>query len=230
MRENSPFQKLSGRFPAILAFSLLLSLWPLSGRAQDQASIGTNTSYYKKKYVFTADHFYTHIASWTKVLAPFKDKEGVNYLEVGVLEGRAFLWMLENILTAPSARATGIDIFPWPVIEDRFRHNLALSGFAGKVTVRKGRSEVELRKLPMDSFDIIYVDASHLGKDVFIDAALSWGLLKKGGVLIFDDYGWTLEPRPEDRPKMAIDAFLSVFNKEIRVIELGYQVIVSRQK
>jgi len=63
-----------------------------------------------------------------------------------------------------------------------------------------------------------------------VDTALSWGLLKKGGILIFDDYGWTIEPLPEDRPKMAIDAFLALFKKEIQVLELDYQAIVSRQK
>ena len=48
--------------------------------------------------------------------------------------------------------------------------------------------------------------------------------------MIFDDYGWTIEPRPEDRPKLAIDAFLNLFQKEIQVLELDYQAIVSRKK
>jgi len=212
-----------------MALSLLLCLWPQIGGAQDQASVDKNTSYYKKNYVFTADYFYTHIESWTKILAGFKDKEDVAYLEVGVFEGRALLWLLENILTHPTARATCIDLFP-DDLEERFRHNLDLSGYASKVTMMKGASDVELRKLPLDAFDIIYIDASHLGKDVFVDTALSWGLLKKGGILIFDDYGWTIEPLPEDRPKMAIDAFLALFKKEIQVLELDYQAIITRQR
>ena len=229
MDGKNPLQKTLRYSTASIALSLLLSLWPQIGKSQDQASIDKNTSYYKKNYVFTADYFYTHRESWSKVLAPFKDRGNINYLEVGVFEGRALLWLLENILTHPTARATCIDLFPYG-LEERFRHNLDLSGFAGKVTVMKGPSEVELRKLPMDSFDLIYIDASHLGKDVFVDTGLSWGLLKKGGILIFDDYGWTIESLPEDRPKMAIDAFLALFKKEIQVLELDYQVIVSRQR
>lgn len=211
----------------MMAVSLVLALWPRIGSAADQTDLDKNTAYYRKNYVFTADYFYTHIESWTKILGPFKNKEGLTYLEVGVFEGRALLWMLENILTHPTARATCLDLFP-DDLEQRLRHNLDLSGEAGKVILMKGSSEVELRKLPLASFDIIYVDASHLGKDVFVDAALSWGVLKKGGVLIFDDYGWTIEPRLEDRPKLAIDAFLTLFNKEIQRLEIGYQVIVAK--
>lgn len=79
------------------------------------------------------------------------------YLEVGVFEGRALVWLLENILTHPTARATCIDLFP-DDLEQRFRRNLDLSGYASKVTVMKGTSDVELRKLPLDAFDIISRD------------------------------------------------------------------------
>ena len=36
--------------------------------------------------------------------------------------------------------------------------------------------------------DLIYIDGSHLAKDVLSDAILSWKLLKPSGVMIFDDY------------------------------------------
>jgi predicted O-methyltransferase YrrM len=214
---------------SFLALSLLLPFWPRLGQDQNIPSQAKSTAHYRKNYEFTADWFTTRIDLWTRVLAPFKDRENVAYLEVGVHEGRALLWMLENILTHPTARATCIDLFGGR-LEQRLRRNLDLSGAADKVTVIKGFSAVELRKLPLDSFEIIYIDASHRGKDVFVDAAESWGLLKKGGLLIFDDYAWDVAPLLEDRPKLAIDAFLTLFNKEIQVLEKTFQVIVLRQR
>lgn len=67
MGGKNPCQKISNYATAFMALSLLLSLWPRRGDAQDQASIDKNASYYKKSYVFTADYFYTHRESWTKI-------------------------------------------------------------------------------------------------------------------------------------------------------------------
>ena len=36
----------------------------------------------------------------------------------------------------------------------------------------------------------VYVDGSHHARDVLQDAVLAWGLLRPGGYMIFDDYGW----------------------------------------
>ena len=47
-----------------------------------------------------------------------------------------------------------------------------------------------LRRLPLESFDIIYIDGSHAVNDVLEDAVLSFRLLKPEGILIFDDYRW----------------------------------------
>jgi len=71
----------------------------------------------------------------------------VTYLEVGVFEGRALLWLLENILTHPTARATCIDLFPYN-LEQRFRHNLDLSGYASKVTVMKAPPTLSSENCP----------------------------------------------------------------------------------
>ena len=51
-------------------------------------------------------------------------------------------------------------------------------------------SQVVLRRLPLETYDIIYIDGSHATSDVLEDAVLSYRLLKPGGLLIFDDYHW----------------------------------------
>jgi len=62
-----------------------------------------------------------------------------------------------------------------------------------------------------ERFDCIYIDADHRAAGVLEDAVLSWRLLKGGGIMILDDYGWNLYENPFKCPKRGIDAFLDAF-------------------
>ena len=72
--------------------------------------------HYAKEYDFSLDNtfsgFIIQIPTWGKVLGPLKGKPDIHYLEIGVNQGRSAIWMLENILTHPTAKLTGIDLFP----------------------------------------------------------------------------------------------------------------------
>ena len=63
-------------------------------------------------------------------------------------------------------------------------------------------------------FDIIYIDGNHDSEYVLEDAVLSFRKLKKGGIMIFDDYGW-------DETKLGIDSFLSCYSKNINMIGMS---------
>jgi hypothetical protein len=65
----------------------------------------------KGDYVFTQDWFTRKSPAWEVVLKDLAGKPDLQYLEVGVYEGRSVVWVLENILTHPTSHATGIDIF-----------------------------------------------------------------------------------------------------------------------
>jgi len=163
-------------------------------------------------------------------MRPFKGKPNIHYLEIGVYEGRSAFWMLENILTHPTSRLTCIDIFP-KKIEERFYANLKKSGFKDKVTVIKGFSQQVLRALSENSFDIIYIDGGHTADNVLSDTVLSWPLLKEEGIMIFDDYLIRQrENPPHMKPKIAIDAFITVYINHIEIINRGYQVVLKKRK
>lgn len=49
-----------------------------------------------------------------------------------------------------------------------------------------------------------------MGADVYSDALLTWPLIVRGGVVIFDDYLWPGSDDPLDLPKPGIDAFLKI--------------------
>ena len=179
---------------------------------------------YKRPYEFTTNWFTYNIPVWEKALSAFRRKAGINYLEVGVFEGRSALWTLENILTAPTASLTCIDLFNGPY-RDRFFANVERSGESGKVTALTGYSQLALRKLPLNYYDIIYIDGSHSKDDVLEDAVLSWRLLKEGGVMIFDDYRWArfVRQRNVGRPDGFLQnrdrsLFVQCFDRHFEVI------------
>ena len=181
-------------------------------------------------YEFTYDWFTSAVPVWTRVLEPYSGRPDTHYLEVGVFEGRSAIWMLNNILTHPTSTLTGIDLFPGD-LRETYLANLELSGVAHKAVTITGRSQVELRGLQPDSYDIIYIDGGHTGDMVLADAVLSWDLLKVGGLLIFDDYRWKMEEYPaEVRPGVSIQAFITAYRNYLEVVHLDYQAIVRKKK
>jgi len=182
-----------------------------------------------KKYTFTSDWFTHNIPNWTQILNPMKGKPDLTYLEIGVYEGRSFFWVMDNILTAPSSKAVAIDIFDGDV-ERRFLDNMRRSGHSSKIRLIKGFSQQKLRELPLNSFDLIYIDGDHRSKGVLMDAILSWDLLKDGGILIFDDYKLFSGLPMEMRPEFAIDVFLTLFPDEFQILIKDYQLIVRKNK
>jgi predicted O-methyltransferase YrrM len=172
-------------------------------------------------------------------LERFKGKPDLLFLELGPFEGRATVWMLENILTAPSSKIVCVDTFEGSDehkamgvdtnnLFNNFKENT--KQYQDKIILTQGRSQEVIRKefYRPDLFDFIYIDASHRAPDVLEDAVLSFRLLKKGGVMIFDDYEWKYNNDPIESPRLAIDAFLSIFAKEYKLLLKGYQVAIQK--
>jgi hypothetical protein len=184
---------------------------------------------YQKQYEFTQNWFTWNIPVWNVALAPFKDRPSVSYLEVGAHEGRSVVWMLENVLTHSTAQVTAVDVFDGPY-KDRYFSNIERSGASQKVNTITGFSQLVLRDLPLNSYDIIYIDGSHMEDDVLEDAVLSWRLLKENGILIFDDYRWfgSTDSQINGLPKKAIDPFADCFGDHVEVLHNSYQLILRK--
>lgn len=196
--------------------------------------------------VFATDWFSNNIPIWERILSPLRGKPGVQFLEIGSWEGRSACWLLEHVITDPASMLTCIDTFalspaqrtaishtitPLPLDfdpEKRFEENIRAIGAEDRVITLKGESQDILRALPTAYYDGIYIDGSHASADVLTDAVLSWGLLKQGGILIFDDYNLSLSPDPLLHPKIAIDAFLENFSGRYELLEKGWQVILRK--
>jgi predicted O-methyltransferase YrrM len=197
----------------------------------------TDATIKEQKYIFTVDWFSHNIPSWDIYLNNFKNKPNLNFLEIGSFQGRSTVWLLENILTDENSSITCIDTFEGSIehhiylknelinLFEIFVHNV--STFKNKINIIRGKSQ-EVLKLLNESYDFIYIDGDHTAVSVIEDAILSFSLLKKGGIMIFDDYEWLVMNNYIDNPKPAIDAFLEIYANKITLLYKDYQVIIKK--
>jgi predicted O-methyltransferase YrrM len=191
----------------------------------------------KQAYIFTVDWFSFNIPFWTHYLKELKDKPNLRFLEIGSFQGRSTIWLLENILTDDTSAITCIDTFEGSIehtiyfqnhiknLFDIFSHNI--SKFKNKVNIIKDKSQVVLKQIN-EQYDFIYIDGDHKASSVIEDAILSFSLLKKGGIMIFDDYQWFQMKKYIDNPKPAIDAFLEIYADKINILYKDHQVIIEK--
>lgn len=167
--------------------------------------------------MFTSDWFTMHIPVWEKYVDNPK-----RVLEIGCFEGRATKWLLENT----EADVTVIDTFKGSVEHDdvgnlrqRFEDNIA--DYKERVTIYEGDSK-EILKTLEGTYDLVYIDGSHKASDVLTDFVYSYPLAS--GLVIFDDYEWQYDAPEREKPRIAIDAILSIF--DVEVLHKGYQVFI----
>ena len=184
---------------------------------------------------FTQDWFTAHIESLETILRPLEGR-AARMLEIGSFEGLStcyFLWRLSDLeLTCVDTfeGSTGLPSGGRDGLEAAFDHNVDLVD-ASRVRKLRGDS----RRLLLDladqqaRFDLVYVDGSHRGLDVLVDAALSWPLLEIGGLVVFDDYRWALlGDDPLLRPGPAIDAFAGLVSAHGEVVFHDRQVALRK--
>ena len=196
----------------------------------------------QRGYEYTQDWFSINIPVWEQQLPRFANQADLRVLEIGSWEGRSTCWLLDNILTHPTARITCVDTFAGSVehdvmcadgtvqtIEQRFDANVAKTGKAEQVRKMIGASQTVLRSLIPNAYHLAYIDGSHVACDVLEDAVLTWRLVKVGGVIIFDDYGFRFpEGITEQPPQPAIDAFKTIFQHKVKLLHQGYQVLLEK--
>ena len=196
------------------------------------------------QYEFTNDWF-SQTASlpvWRQLISQNKPRR---ILEIGSFEGRSTTWMIENCAVSSESGLYIVCIDSWEGgvehkagggreaemsdVERRFDHNIALAKSRVNVPVelRKIRKLSQYGLVEMMSegqygtFDLVYVDGSHQAPDVLTDSVMSFQLLRVGGLMIFDDYLWSMDrPGQQDvlkMPKPAIDAFLNIFQRKMSI-------------
>lgn len=149
-----------------------------------------------------------HINTWTSWLNEYRDRPFTAMLEIGVCAGRSSVWFCEHILTGANCRFDGIDSWQrYPDAETIF-DEITRTITCPKIRKLKGSVETVLPKLYATStYDIIYADGPKHAEILIMTLALSWQMLRSGGVLIVDDLEYS-NRRLRLPPRIAIDGWL----------------------
>ena len=194
---------------------------------------------------FDTDWFSYAIPNCTAIkqqLAPIK-----SILEIGMYQGRSTCWMLENMLEEnghitcvdpfiDTDDSTGFDLADVPKNSERerlFRKNVAETKKSTQtMSIMVERSFTALSQLIISKkqYDFIYIDGNHAAPAVFADACMTYGLLRVGGVMLFDGYLWDHAPNHYERPKMSVDAFVNTFADRVTPIITNYQLALTKVK
>ena len=188
---------------------------------------------------FTADWFEkTARPVWDQFIP---DLPAGRVLEVGSYEGASACYLIEQLgARAPleihcvdpwegTANFAGTDV-DMSEVEARFRRNTGLlverSRHPVTLEIHKGLSRMVLARLLTQKgqgyFDLVYIDGSHEAPDVLADAVLGFALLRRHGIMVFDDYLWRGGDanfnNPAQCPKLAIDAFINCNFSKVRMV------------
>ena len=190
-------------------------------------------------YEFTVDWFSLHIPVWSQLL---DQKRPSRIVEIGAYEGRSTCYLIETCCIERRLDLWSIDTWEGGVdndptvmgdVERRFDHNVAhartKATHPAAVEKMKSLSSAALAGLlaggGAGTMDMVYVDGSHQAPDVLSDAVMGFALLKVGGLMIFDDYLWHIQPPlqkdPLNMPKPGIDAFMNIFMRKMNIIAVA---------
>ena len=202
-----------------------------------------------KNYTFTENWFTDDGLSTLNEIEP---TEEIHILEIGSFEGKSTIWFLENFLQNKNSTITCVDPWmdysqdhdslnsyfreenEWNLTERKtkeiFLHNIIESSSSNKVIIRQGFSDKILPSLITEQkmYDIIFIDGNHTAPYVMMDTIMSWTLLKKGGIIIFDDYTWGLDKPSTLRPKESVDYFMLTFADYVTELYSNYRKIIKK--
>ena len=204
---------------------------------------------YDNRYKFNEQWFDHNIPLWNQFFSqvnPLTD----NVLEVGCYEGRATIYLCNEVLS-PGSNYYVVDTFAGSeeedgmkgtvdrlkndasIIEDNFLHNISFHKEIN-FNVNKGESQLILPEMYYKSspkFDLIFIDASHRSDDTFVDAYYANKMLKKGGTIIFDDFKWKnpSDPKVVSSPEFGIRSFSTLYEQDYEILHMGYQVILRKK-
>jgi len=205
----------------------------------------------------------TYTYDWTTPILPnlkrikTMTKRVDDILEIGSFEGRTTCWFLENLLSA-SGTITCVD--PFLLLDDdylslgsvdntleerkqRFISNTSQSKTRDQnIQLIEKRSYLSLADLIQEKylFDFIYIDGNHSSESIITDSVMAFGLLKKSGIMLLDDYlldnseNWFYQNKSKESmtsAKQAIDSFLELFRNSVVQIPLPnkYQIAVIKK-
>lgn len=163
----------------------------------------------------------------------FENKE-IKILHLGAYTGHGTKWMLERV------KGFCIDVDTWTGSVTSDGHLDKHEDFydsrieklydeqtSGLPTTKFKGTTSDFFKQNKETFDFIYIDASHKKSDVAFDLSESFKVLNIGGVIACDDYLWNSDDLSISRdliPYEAIKEFVESNRENIEILVDNYQL------
>jgi len=199
-----------------------------------------------KQYDYTRLAFKRNIRAFYEHVKPCWAEKPCLYLEIGVFEGMSLVWMLNNILTHPDARAVGID--PWlmtlkttaeqmNMVMQRALFNTTRWRVAPQAQlqlIRANSAEILRRMIREERYledrqlkhygvrigtiDLALIDGCHNALGVLDDSRLVLQLMKPGGWMMFDDVEGQGFNHRQDHVKQGVQMFLAEAGNKVQLL------------
>jgi len=173
------------------------------------------------------------------LLYPIKPTHKMICAEIGSFEGKGSLMIIEHLCNNEHSRLYCID--PWEdcYVKDneQFSHlNLLFKNQYNtfKENTKNCKKIIELRGYSNEVIDSIeegidfaFIDGDHSEKQVYQDGVMMYNKMKHDGIMIFDDYYWSLG---DEYTKRGVDRFLEEYKNRIDVLHVDYNVVIRIKK
>lgn len=183
-------------------------------------------------YVFTNSWALQARPNWPYIISQFADNVPLTVIEIGAYEGQTTVFLADEFLSKRAGSMlytidpfTGSEEHTQSEIADlfkRFSYNLMCCDHSNIIEVRKTMSHQGLIDLYNEGVkaDIVYVDGDHTSGTVMCDLALSWLILKPGGIVLCDDVHWNVFKEVQRTPRLAVDSFIHAHWHEIDLLDV----------
>ena len=166
---------------------------------------------------------------------PADQNKKFNYLEIGCFEGMSTLYILNyyknsNVYCVDVWKNTKENKnflqYNFEKIEKNFDDNLINFNF----NKNKKDSITAIREYYQSNikFDYIYIDGSHIGTDILIDAIESYKILNNNGILIFDDIDVSVKNKILN-PINAVKIFCKLFKNSLNILYFKRLVVIKKK-
>tara|TARA_B100000886_G_scaffold144974_1_gene98583 strand:+ start:15623 stop:16396 length:774 start_codon:yes stop_codon:yes gene_type:complete len=186
----------------------------------------------KSQLVLSNDWFSNNITNWISVFSSEKiNSKNINILEIGSYEGASAFFFLDYL---KASNLQCVETFEgsdehkninFDKIKKNFFNNTLI--FKERLKVFEGTSDNFFQQ-NKQFFDLIYIDGSHEFLNVYKDACNSFNFLNQNGIIIFDDFLKKYYKDLKKDPIIAILNFIFKHKKNIKILNVGYQIIIKK--